>query len=272
MPGDTLLTNDGAGAAGAAGANGAAAAPNGAANSGAPANGASAGAPAGGSGSNAPAFVAADAVKFLTEHGVDAKSLEGVAEADLKSRFESAKAIADKAAAKAAEAAKPKAPENYADVKLPDGVSVNKDLQAELAAVGKKHGLGQEAFAELAGLGAKIEQGIAAATQKAIEAVRGGWLAASQKDAEFGGEKLAENLAVAKKARDVFATPELVKFLSPHDPKTNPTGTGLGDHPEMIRLLVRVGRALREDRTVEGGQRTGEADIANRLYGKTSQS
>jgi hypothetical protein len=52
-----------------------------------------------------PEFKAADAIAFLTEHGADPKSLEGVAEADLKTRFDSAKTIADKAAEKA----KPKA-------------------------------------------------------------------------------------------------------------------------------------------------------------------
>src|SRR6266850_688950 len=57
----------------------------------------------------APEFKADEAVKFLTDHGVEAKALEGLKPEELKSRYDGAKTIADKASA----AAKPKAPEKY---------------------------------------------------------------------------------------------------------------------------------------------------------------
>ena len=81
----------------------------------------------------------------------------------------------------------------------------------------------------------------------------------SMADKEFGGDKLNENLALASKAMDAFATPELKQVLDQ---------TGLGNHPELIRAFVRVGRQISEDRLVPGGSMpVGDSrTIAERLY------
>lgn len=69
------------------------------------------------------------------------------------------------------------------------------------------------------------------------------WAASSTSDKEFGGEKLQENLAVAKKARDAFGTAELSTLLNK---------TGLGNHPEIIRFFFRAGQAISEDGHLAG--------------------
>lgn len=92
-----------------------------------------------------------------------------------------------------------------------------------------------------------------------IEAARTQWLEDAKVDKEFGGEKLQENLSLAKKAMDAFATPELRVLLNE---------SGLGNHPEVIRVFVRAGKAISEDRLVTGAQgaQTNGTNDFKRLY------
>lgn len=95
-----------------------------------------------------------------------------------------------------------------------------------------------------------------------IEAVRTEWTEASKIDKEFGGDKLEENLGIAKVAIDKFATKELKDFLNI---------TGAGNHPEFIRFCYRVGKEMSAD-TFVGGRKEGTPgpknfnDLAAKLY------
>jgi len=95
-----------------------------------------------------------------------------------------------------------------------------------------------------------------------IAQVRAEWANASKIDAEFGGAKFNENLAIAKQSIDKFATPEFKQMLDE---------TGLGNHPEWIRYCYRVGKAFSPD-NFEGGHKEGGASpndfnsMASRLY------
>ena len=70
-----------------------------------------------------------------------------------------------------------------------------------------------------------------------------GWIKASQEDKEFGGSGFKANLGVAAKAYKEFATPELRQLLDQ---------SGLGNHPEMIRLFYRIGQKVSQDTGVTG--------------------
>lgn len=76
-----------------------------------------------------------------------------------------------------------------------------------------------------------------------LEAAQTQWANDSKADKEFGGDKLDENLGVAKKALDKFGTPELTELINV---------SGLGNHPELIRFFYRAGKALSEDNFVGG--------------------
>jgi len=75
-------------------------------------------------------------------------------------------------------------------------------------------------------------------TQQIVE-TRGRWADEARADPELGGtqDKFAENMTHAARFRDEFGTPELTAVLDE---------TGLGNHPEFIRLFVRGGRAIGE--------------------------
>ena len=83
------------------------------------------------------------------------------------------------------------------------------------------------------------------------------WVDTAKQDAEYGGEKFEENIAVAVKARDSFGTSEFNEMLD---------SSGLGNHPEMIRFLNRVGKAISEDSVVVGGNSTSALSREAVLY------
>lgn len=91
----------------------------------------------------------------------------------------------------------------------------------------------------------KMAPAMAQRQQAAIEKAITTWGESAKTDKEFGGQQLDQNLAVAKKALDTFGTPELRELL---------VKSGLGNHPEVIRVFYRAGKAISEDNFVPGGQ------------------
>ncbi len=83
------------------------------------------------------------------------------------------------------------------------------------------------------------------------------WADASRSDKEFGGDKLNESLAVAKQALDTYGDAELKSLLH---------SSGLGNHPALIRLLVKTGKTLATDAVVTGRAPAGGKSLADRLY------
>jgi len=145
----------------------------------------------------------------------------------------------------AAPAAKPAGVPDKYEFSAPEGVTLDAELTTEFEGIAKELGLPQEAAQKVHSLGAKLAAKQAAAYQAALETTQAQWKETAVKDKEFGGEKLQENLGVANKALAQFATPELKALLD---------GSKLGDHPEVVRLFYRLGKAMSEDKFVPGRQ------------------
>lgn len=164
---------------------------------------------------------------------------------------------APKPADKPAEEAKPV---EYT-FKLPEGVEFKGELFDELKTTAKELGLTQEQAQRVADLGAKQAQGFAAQLLEQQKTLTTEWANQTTTDKEIGGDKLPENLAVAKKALDTFGSPELKTLLNQ---------SGLGNHPDIVRFMVKAGRAISEDGKLITGS-AAQADraakpIENRLY------
>ncbi len=84
------------------------------------------------------------------------------------------------------------------------------------------------------------------------------WAADVKADKEIGGDKLTSNISVAQRALDTFGTPELKEYL---------TASGLGNHPELVKAFVKIGKAMSEDGMVTGKE-AGQRSAAEVLYGK----
>jgi hypothetical protein len=147
------------------------------------------------------------------------------------------------------------APEKY-EFSIPEGSTLDAEGLEAFSEIAKDLNLSQDAAQKMID---KMAPEMAARQAEAIKAVQAEWLEGSKVDKEFGGEKLNENLSVAKKALDTFGTPELRTLLNE---------TGLGNHPEIIRMMYRAGKAISEDKFVPatGGSPAGSKDFAKSLY------
>lgn len=145
------------------------------------------------------------------------------------------------------------APEAY-DFTAPEGVELDDQSVAAFADVAKELNLSQESAQKIL---EKVSPVMAQRQAAAFENVKTEWATASKGDAEFGGDKLPENLAVAKSAMDKFATPELKTLLEE---------SGMGNHPEVIRLMYRVGKAISQDTFVAGDSVKANKGDARNLY------
>lgn len=151
-------------------------------------------------------------------------------------------------------------PEKY-EFKAPEGAQYDDGVLDEFSAVAKELGLSQDdAQKVVERMGVKMAQRATERQQAAFEEYRNNLAEQTRNDKEIGGEKLDENLAVARKALDAFGTPELRTFLEE---------SGMGNHPELIRAFVRAGKAISEDKFVAGATTPskGERDAATVLYG-----
>lgn len=189
----------------------------------------------------------------------------GAAQADSKGQTEQPgektpeQIAADEAAAKEAEeAAKPAgAPEKYEPFTAPEGTALDATVMTEFETAARELNLPQDAAQKLID---KMAPVMAKQQTAQLEQLRTDWAAASTSDKEFGGEKLTENLGFARKAMDTFGTPELKTMLNE---------TGLGNHPDVVRFMVRAGKAISEDKIVTGGApATANRSAAEVLYGK----
>lgn len=152
------------------------------------------------------------------------------------------------------------APEKY-EFKAPEGREYDAEVINNFSEVAKELNLSQDAAQKLLDKMAPI---VEQRQIQQIEQVRTQWADASKNDKEFGGDKLQDNLAVAKKALDQFGTPELRTLLNE---------SGLGNHPDVIRFMYRAGKAISEDSYVGAdvgrsgkSQPKGFNDLASALY------
>ena len=80
------------------------------------------------------------------------------------------------------------------------------------------------------------------------------WKKDSKEDSEFGGDKFDENVKLAQAAVNNFGTPELKQLLEDY---------GVGNHPEIIRFMVKVGKLTAED--VPGSEGTATSAASDRV-------
>lgn len=166
------------------------------------------------------------------------------AEDKAKLAEEKAKLEAEKTAK--LEARRKLAPEKYKDFVPPEGVNIDAPVLTEFQSVARDLGLSQEdAQVIVDRLGPVVAKNNAVSVLSLARQASDAWIAASATDTEFGGEKFAENAAVAKKTFDLFGTPELAKFLK---------DSGMGNHPEMVRWAYRIGKLIGPDDKFIGGQ------------------
>lgn len=159
-----------------------------------------------------------------------------------------------------AASAKPEraAPEKY-EFTMPDGQQANPEIIAEFEAIARELKMPQDEAQTLVGkLAPKISERVIQQQAEIVERASSEWTASATADKEFGGDKLTESLALGEKALTAFGNPALRQLL---------VESRFGNHPEVIRFMVRAGKALSEDnRLVTGGKPPSAKDAASTLY------
>lgn len=146
------------------------------------------------------------------------------------------------------------APEAY-EFAIPEGANMDESGIKAFSEFAREANLTQEVAQALMD---KLAPAMAQRQAEAVEKIRSEWTESAKADTEFGGDKLAENMSVAKRALDAFGSDALRQLLNE---------TGLGNHPEIIRAFYRAGKAISEDKVVVGGGGVaGPQTLAERLY------
>lgn len=141
------------------------------------------------------------------------------------------------------------------EFKTPEGVELDSGLADKFKAIASELKLPADGAQKVVDLYASVRQAEAEAFAKQVS----DWGEAVKADKEIGGDKLPENLAAARKVIDTFGSEDIKSLLD---------STGMGNHPEVVRLLVKVGKALSEDTFVRGKPAPAvPKDAASVLYG-----
>ncbi|HDT6005469.1 TPA: peptidase [Klebsiella oxytoca] len=149
------------------------------------------------------------------------------------------------------------APEKY-DFQAGEGVELDAEALKDFEPVARELNLTNEQAQKLVDAYPKILAGVQQRQTEAWQAQTEQWAADVKADKEVGGDKLTANLSAAQRALDQFGTPELREYLD---------GTGLGNHPELVKAFIKVGKAMSEDGVITGKE-SGQRSAAEVLYGK----
>jgi hypothetical protein len=203
----------------------------------------------------AAAAPAADATGAASAAAAD--SPEAIAAAAAAEAAKTPEQVAAEAEAALAAAG---APETYADFTPPEGAELDAGVMTVFAEAARELNLPQKAAQQLIDKMAPIMD---ARRAEQMQVQTEAWETAAKADPEFGGAKLDASKVQIARAMNQFATPELRTMLDE---------TGLGNHPELVRFMVRAGQAISEERIITNGlpASTGIRSAADTLYPASS--
>jgi hypothetical protein len=169
----------------------------------------------------------------------------------------------DPAVPKPEGAKKEGAPEKYADFKLPEGLALDPERFGKFQDLAKTMNISQDNAQKLIDLAIANSAQAEKAQADSWAKTREGWVKEINEDPEIGGAKLQESTELARRALKEFANDKLIGFLN---------STGFGDHPELVRVFVKIGQKMGEDKAVDG-KPSGTSDgksAAEVLYGNSN--
>lgn len=148
-------------------------------------------------------------------------------------------------------------------------IEVDQALLTEATPIFKEAGLTNEQAQQLAPLAVKVEQRVLQRQADDWAGLKKGWVDEAMKDKEIGGTKWAETEALCGKALDTFGATSVKDDAGK---ETNPfrvllNESGVGNHPEFIRMFRRIGEKLGEDPVTQGdGSPAKKVDRLEALY------
>lgn len=127
------------------------------------------------------------------------------------------------------------------DLKLPEGSLLDAKRIEEVAAYARERGFSNDVAQQLLEREHALVQNHVAAQKNNYETVRNGWVSSLKADKEIGGEHWDASVKLAQSAIDRFGGPTFKQALKE---------SGLGDHPDLFRFALAVGKAMAPDNSV----------------------
>lgn len=152
-------------------------------------------------------------------------------------------------------------PEKY-DLKLPEKSHLQASDVDKIAVYAKERGLSNDQAQELLNRENEAVGNFITSEQSRLEELtQKEWVSQIRADKEIGGDGYAKNIEMAKRVVSKFADQKLIDELE---------STGFGNHPELVRMLVRVGKQMSEDSLVLPGARPAKKEVSMEelFYGK----
>lgn len=150
-------------------------------------------------------------------------------------------------------------PEKY-ELKMPEGSPLDQEALTRVETYAKANKLSNEEAQKLLEVENTAVKTFAEQQQTKMETLKNTWAEESKNDKEFGGQAFAQNVELSRRVVEKFGSQAFKAALNE---------TGLGNHPELIRMLSRIGKAVGEDELVVGKTAAGKetpTDPSKKLY------
>jgi hypothetical protein len=149
------------------------------------------------------------------------------------------------------------APESYEAFTYPEDFNINEEYVESFRELAKSLNLTQEAAQNLIDFNlGSTNLTIETLAQEQDDLVNS-WAEASKADREIGGVNFEKNMSVARQPIEKYGTKELKDALNE---------TGIGNHPDFLRFLFRLGNDMQEDKISVGSNPQSDQDIAKILF------
>jgi hypothetical protein len=119
---------------------------------------------------------------------------------------------------------------------------LNEAQVAEVTSYAKEKGLTNDQAQSVLDRDSAVVAGILKEQATKFDAEVEGWKTAVHTDSELGGKHLNESVLLSKTVLEKFGSKALRDELN---------ATGFGNHPELMRLLVRIGKASEAAKLVQ---------------------
>lgn len=146
------------------------------------------------------------------------------------------------------------------DLKLPDGSLLDAKAKEGLASFAKEKKLTQDEAQALLERENSLLTSYVDSKKEELKQQQQEWIKQIETDKEIGGENVKRNIEMAHRILNRYGDDELKKILN------DPT-IGYGNYPPLVRIFVRIGKAMSEDQLVlPGTQSTGKKSLEEIFY------
>jgi len=140
---------------------------------------------------------------------------------------------------------------------LPEESFLSQSNVDELIKFAKENNLSQDQAQGILKREDKAVADYVSASAAENEKVINGWAEEAKADPEIGGEAFKESVELSKRVIEKFGSQDLIQELN---------ATGYGNHPELVRVLQKIGKAMSDETLHFGSEPKAEKTFEEHFY------